>query len=143
MESCMKHPHERAGALCGRCGTPWCATCLVYAYGPTKPPLCMPCAMYAGGVRTAAVRPAMPKRQMKSLQKAAKAEAKARAKAGPPQGDPALEPGPLDLEPEREQDLEPEYANAASAVPSESVAVPTASDWERPWWEDRQPTFAD
>lgn len=143
MESCMKHPHERAGALCGRCGTPWCATCLVYAYGPTKPPLCMPCAMYAGGVRTAAVRPAMPKRQMKSLQKAAKAEAKARAKAGPPQGDPELEPGPLDLEPEREQDLEPEYANAASAVPSDPTAMPTASDWERPWWEDRQPTFAD
>lgn len=125
MDSCARHPHERGVALCRRCGEAWCSDCLVYSFGPKKPPYCMSCAMFAGGIRTAAARPALPKRELKALQKAAKAEAKAAAEAG-------------------NSAPEPESAGAAAA---NEVAIPAlapgASDWETPWWEDRQPTFAD
>ena len=36
---------------------PGAARCLVYAFGPKKPPYCMSCAMVAGGVRTSGVAP--------------------------------------------------------------------------------------
>ena len=57
LESCEKHPHEMGVALCRRCGHSWCSTCLVYSFGPKKPPFCMSCAMFAGGVRTNAAAP--------------------------------------------------------------------------------------
>ena len=79
MESCTKHPHEKSAALCQRCGMSWCNDCLVFAFGPKKPPMCLECAMFAGGVRSAAVRPAMPKRELKARLKAFKAHAKAAA----------------------------------------------------------------
>ena len=66
LESCAKHPHELGVALCRRCGGSWCGTCLVYAFGPKKPPFCMGCAMVAGGVRSAADRPAMPRKHVKA-----------------------------------------------------------------------------
>ena len=112
LDSCDKHPHERGVALCRRCGHSWCSTCLVYAFGPKKPPFCMSCAMYAGGVRSNASRPAMSKRQLKTQMKAIKAEAKAAAKAA------AAEP---------KEEVEAEAACADT-------------DWSTPWWEDRQPT---
>ncbi len=124
MDSCAKHPHERGVGLCRRCGEAWCSDCLIYSFGPKKPPFCMSCAMFAGGVRTAASRPALPKRELKALQKAAKAEAKAAAKAS--------------------KDAEPESDDAAAAVEVAAARLaPTAADWETPWWEDRQPTLAD
>lgn len=127
MDSCAKHPHERGAGLCRRCGDAWCNDCLIYAFGPTKPPYCMSCAMFAGGVRTAASRPALPKRQLKALQKAAKAEAKATAKAD-----------------RRGAETEPESANAAAATEAaDPVDAPVTSDWETPWWEDRQPALVD
>jgi hypothetical protein len=122
MDSCAKHRHEKGAALCRRCGEAWCKDCLVYAFGPQKPPYCMSCAMYAGGVRGSASRPALPKRQLKALQKTAKAEAKANAKAG------------QDV---REQ--EPEQVDAVAAT----EAAPAGSEWETPWWEDRQPALTD
>jgi hypothetical protein len=133
MNSCAKHPHEKGAALCRRCGGAWCNDCLVYAFGPKKPPFCMSCAMFAGGVRSVATRPAMPKRDLKALQKTAKAEAKAAAKAGKQET------------PEAERDTAGaaaavEVASPESAAPAPS---PAASDWQTPWWEDRQPTFAD
>lgn len=124
MDSCAKHPHERGVGLCRRCGEAWCSDCLIYSFGPKKPPFCLSCAMFAGGVRTAASRPALPKRELKALQKAAKAEAKAAAKA--------------------EKDAEVESDDAAAAVEVAAAALaPTVADWETPWWEDRQPTLAD
>src|SRR5918995_4645666 len=96
LDSCRKHPHEMGIALCRRCGGSWCSTCLVYAFGPKKPPYCMSCAMVAGGVRTSASLPAMPKRQLKAQMKAIKAqqkaEAKAAARAEAPTGEPEVSP---------------------------------------------------
>lgn len=128
METCAKHSHERGLAPCRRCGGSWCANCLIYSFGPNKPPFCMACAMFAGGVRSAAKRPALPRRELKALQKAIKAEAKADAKQGAKAGKPS--------EPEAPR------AAAASEVASPTPA-PATSDWETPWWEDRQPTFSD
>jgi hypothetical protein len=126
MDSCGKHPHEAGKAICRRCGGAWCSDCLVYAFGEKKPPFCMGCAMVAGGVRTSGGRPAMPKRELKALQKAAKAEAKAAAKAA--KEAPAKEP---------------EESHVAASIEVAPPTAPAASGWETPWWEDRQPTFAD
>ena len=122
LESCGKHPHEMGVALCRRCGGSWCGSCLVYAFGSKKPPYCMSCAMVAGGVRTSASQPAMPKRQLKAQMRALKAEAKAAAKAAAAPPPPPPQPGDAP-EPERE------LAEALGQT-----------DWSTPWWEDRQPT---
>ena len=114
LDCCDKHPHEPGAALCRRCGHSWCSACLVYAFGPKNPPFCMSCAMYAGGVRSNASRPAMGRRQLKAQAKAVKAEAKAAAKAAK-----SAPKEPVDVE--------------AEAACSET-------DWSTPWWEDRQPT---
>lgn len=124
MESCLKHPHELGVALCQRCGMAWCSECLVYAFGPKKPPYCMECAMFAGGVRSTATRPAISKRDLKLRMKAVKAA----AKAGGNGSDDSVD----------------EEVAAASMV----AAPAPATDWENPWWEDqssshREPTFAD
>ena len=130
MDSCGKHPHEVGSAICRRCGGAWCRDCLIYAFGPKKPPFCMSCAMVAGGVRTASTRPPMPRRQMKAQMKAAKAEAKAAAKAaksGPPADAPVLD------------EPQPEVETVGVAA----VDLSGGTDWATPWWEDRQSTLAD
>jgi hypothetical protein len=124
LESCYKHNHEKAAALCGRCGLEWCSDCIVYPFGPKKSPYCMSCAMVAGGVRTSGALPAMPRKELKARMKAAKL-----ALAGSPQAPAVPEaPSEIDLGP----DPEPELAEANHAT-----------DWATPWWEDRQPTLAD
>ena len=122
LDSCNKHPHERGVAICRRCGGAWCSTCLVYAFGPKKPPYCMGCAMVAGGVRTSAALPAMPRKQLKAQMKALKAQAKAEARA---EAQAAAEP---ETSPEVERELAEAYRQ---------------TDWSTPWWEDRHPTLAD
>lgn len=122
MDSCIKHPHEHGISHCARCGGSWCADCLVHAYGPKKPPLCMSCAMFAAGVRTHADRPALGRRELKALAK----EAKAAAKAGGPLPSPALPTPPV---------AQPEPDVLASDRPV---------DWDAHWWEsDREPTLTD
>jgi hypothetical protein len=49
---CAKHQFDRAVNFCRQCGGPFCAACLVYPFGERKPPLCIPCALVASGVRT-------------------------------------------------------------------------------------------
>jgi hypothetical protein len=58
---CTKHSFEVAVAQCRSCGEPFCDDCLVYTYGPSSPPFCVPCALVAAGVRrvTAAEKKAM------------------------------------------------------------------------------------
>jgi len=113
LDSCGKHPHEIGIALCRRCGGAWCANCLVYAFGSKKPPYCMSCAMVAGGVRSSAALPAMPRRQLKAQMKALRIAAKAAANGEVPAAEAA--------------EAEPEMAEAYSQT-----------DWSTPWWEDRQ-----
>ncbi len=125
LDSCSKHPHEMGVALCRRCGVAWCASCLVYSFGPKKPPYCMSCAMVAGGVKTSASMPPMPRRQVKAQMRAVKAQAKADAKADANAVVQAAEP-------EVSAEVERELADAYSQT-----------DWATPWWEDRQPTLAD
>lgn len=115
MESCAKHPHEMGSAICRRCGGAWCRDCLVYSFGPKKPPYCMSCAMVAGGVRSVAARPAMPKRDMRARAKAIRVEAKATKQA----------------------------ARQSAAEKSLEPVAMAETDWSTPWWEDRQPTLAD
>lgn len=48
---CTKHSFEVAVAQCRSCSEPFCDDCLVYTYGPSSPPFCVPCALVAAGVR--------------------------------------------------------------------------------------------
>ena len=116
-ECCIKHPHELGVGHCRRCGSASCGTCLVYAFGPKKPPFCLSCAMVAGGVRTAGALPALSKKQLKAQAKTRRLEAKAADEAAN---------APAVTEPE----LPPEGADGGT-------------DWATPWWEDSQPTMAD
>jgi hypothetical protein len=67
---CEKHLFEGAEDTCGKCGFEFCGECLVYAFGAKKPPLCIPCAVAAAGIRsTAGNRPAAPPRELRQMQK--------------------------------------------------------------------------
>jgi hypothetical protein len=107
---CEKHLFEGAEDMCGKCGFEFCGECLVYAFGPKKPPLCIPCAVAAAGIRsTAGNRPAAPPRELRQMQKERKLAFKRfRRESQPeptfqpmpesafqPMSEPALEPAPL------------------------------------------------
>ena len=49
--SCIKHGMIPADALCGDCAHAYCEECLVRPFGPSKPPLCIGCALRMAGVR--------------------------------------------------------------------------------------------
>jgi hypothetical protein len=66
---CDKHLFEAAEDQCGRCGYEFCGECLVYAFGLKKPPLCIPCAVVAAGIRSNAAPPVLDARQRKQLRK--------------------------------------------------------------------------
>jgi hypothetical protein len=67
---CAKHLFEGAEDRCGKCGLEFCGECLVYAFGPKKPPMCIPCAVAAAGIRASAGnRPTLNKNEMKRVQK--------------------------------------------------------------------------
>jgi hypothetical protein len=53
---CDIHAFEMADDRCGDCGRPFCSECVVYAFGPKKPPLCRACAIARSGVRKHAAR---------------------------------------------------------------------------------------
>src|SRR4051812_38503774 len=71
MESrCAKHLFEKAEDVCGNCGQEFCGECLVYASRGKKPPLCIPCAVAAAGIRASAGgRPSAAKPQPKRRHK--------------------------------------------------------------------------
>lgn len=50
-ESCVKHPMAVAEFACGRCGHDFCPECVVFPFGLAKPPMCITCALQAGGVK--------------------------------------------------------------------------------------------
>lgn len=52
MNHCLRHYEEPVNDHCRNCRHPFCTRCLVYSFGPKKPPLCVSCALHAGGIRT-------------------------------------------------------------------------------------------
>ena len=51
MSSCVRHPMAVSEHVCGRCGHEFCPECVVFPFGVAKPPMCVSCALEAGGVR--------------------------------------------------------------------------------------------
>lgn len=97
---CIKHPFETAESACRNCGNDFCNECLVYAFGPDKPPYCVPCALAAAGVRSnAATAPAMSRREIRRREKERKkADKAARRTPAPPAvqlADDAAPPPPV------------------------------------------------
>jgi len=79
---CAKHHFDRAVAQCGQCALTFCPSCLVYAFGPNKPPFCIPCALTVGGVRrTASVTPKASWREKRARKKMLAAQSAAAAEA--------------------------------------------------------------
>ena len=104
MNHCVRHYEEPVTAHCRTCQRPYCGRCLVYSFGPKKPPFCVGCALSASGVRNTSVSPmapvqhAAPDRRIERAQKraektAAKAEARAIKRAGKRHGEPVIETG--------------------------------------------------
>ena len=86
MSTCARHYEEAAEGDCRSCGRPFCARCLVYAFGPKKPPFCVNCAIAASGVRSASrvdipVAPKVDRRAQRLQRRAERAAAKDAARA--------------------------------------------------------------
>ncbi|HEY5154505.1 MAG TPA: hypothetical protein VIJ47_07215 [Acidimicrobiales bacterium] len=65
-ERCAKHQFEAAEGVCRTCGYDFCGECLVFSFGPNKPPYCLACALTASGVRSNAANPPLrTKREIK------------------------------------------------------------------------------
>jgi len=48
---CDRHSFERAVGACGSCRSCFCEECLIHPFGPSKPGLCINCALVKAGVR--------------------------------------------------------------------------------------------
>jgi hypothetical protein len=49
-DHCRTHRDERSAGTCRTCLHEFCDHCLVYAFGRSKPPYCISCALEAAGV---------------------------------------------------------------------------------------------
>jgi hypothetical protein len=95
---CERHLFDRAIDLCGRCGGEYCTDCLVYSFGPSKPPYCLPCAVARAGVRSnAPTYRALSGRQQRQLRKRRKEALGTAPAANAPVEEPeeALTPEPV------------------------------------------------
>ena len=64
--SCVKHPMTMAHHICGECGHQFCPECVVFPFGAAKPPMCIACALEAGGVRRQSTgRPKLTRRSIR------------------------------------------------------------------------------
>ena len=81
---CERHLFDQAIDLCGRCGAEFCNDCLVYSFGPKKPPFCLPCAVEAAGVRSGAGSRPMSRKEQKQFAKQREALRQRRAVAAEP-----------------------------------------------------------
>lgn len=84
MTSCVRHYEEPTADTCRTCRNEFCSRCLVYAFGPSKPPYCVGCALAASGVRSnrhqIVVHQADTRRPTRAERKAEKAARKLAAK---------------------------------------------------------------
>lgn len=84
MNHCVRHYEEPINGRCRSCNHPFCSRCLVYAFGPKKPPYCVGCALTASGVRNsnhATIAPVAPQPTAKRVEKAQRRLERAAAKA--------------------------------------------------------------
>ena len=104
MSFCVRHYEEPIADTCRTCRNDFCSRCLVYAFGPGKPPYCVGCALTASGVRSNrqqivvhhAPEPRRPSRAERKAEKAArKLAAKAAKEAAAAPTIPAVTPQPL------------------------------------------------
>jgi hypothetical protein len=116
---CIRHFEEPVAGVCRTCQRPFCDRCLVFSFGPKKPPYCVSCALNASGVRngggkaarpaavamavesgeelagaTARTRTALDRRTARAERRAAKAGARAARKTVPADTVPALADAP-------------------------------------------------
>lgn len=56
-DTCVKHSFEPAAGVCRQCHNSYCTECLVYAFGESKPPYCVECALMVAGIRQAGAKP--------------------------------------------------------------------------------------
>ena len=95
--------------ICGRCGHDFCRECVVFPFGIKKPPLCVACALEAGGVRHQHTgRPRLAQRQVKQRLKEHSSEPAAPA-----------EPAAVEASPDTDEawlngDVDPETAGGWS-----------------------------
>ena len=83
MSHCMRHYEEPVAGHCRTCNRPFCTRCLVFAFGPDKPPFCVGCALAASGVRGSLKNqiPVAAAAEGKNLDRAQRRAEKAQAKA--------------------------------------------------------------
>ena len=115
---CSKHSFDGAAAQCRSCKQPFCSDCLVYTYGPNKPPFCVPCALVAAGVR----------RQSTAEKKAIKANRGLEVEISPDAGAPKV----LVVESSREA-AEPVVEPATEEVAAVGGAVPVGRQLPLAW----------
>ena len=127
---CSKHQFDPASDFCAQCAGPFCARCLVYPFGERRPPMCIPCALVASGVRHG--------KRPKATWKERREQRKAARRAGAP------EP----LTPEEEAAQATEEAAEADAQPFFAGSEPSLAEplgWEDPAGDpdwDHQPLTA-
>lgn len=94
---CERHLFDQAVDLCGRCGGEYCPDCLVYSFGPKKPPFCLPCAVARSGVRSSAnnYKPLSGREQRELKRRRAQLQARRNPAAAPePEAFPTPPPEP-------------------------------------------------
>jgi hypothetical protein len=84
-QRCTNHQFELIADICRNCGDGFCKECLVYSFGPKKPPYCVSCALAAAGVRSNAARPQT--RSRREIRKLAKERRKLIKTQGTPEVD--------------------------------------------------------
>ena len=128
MAHCIRHYEEPVVALCRTCAQAYCSRCLVFAFGPKKPPYCVGCALNASGVRAGSRSGPRPsaspdavaptdKRVERAQQRAAKAQAKAEAKAAKKRNGGAADAVAVEPEPRPTYVPAPTTTAAKSAQP--------------------------
>ncbi len=82
MASCVRHPMAVSEHVCGRCGHEFCPECVVFPFGLSKSPMCISCALEAGGVRRQ--HTGRPRLSHKSVKRKVKGHVDPPAPAPPP-----------------------------------------------------------
>ena len=104
--SCSRHQFDPAIDRCRTCDEPFCAECLLYAFGDKQPPFCMTCALAASGVRVRGAKaPKVSRREIRRREKEARAASHLRSLPAPPTdppggwSEPTSSESPLDGDP--------------------------------------------